>query len=108
MSDEFAKAAREAVEAADNTDQLKLIAAFLAAQQLTQQQTQPQPAPAPRADFNARKWLVIGGVVCAGGAIGSVFAVAFALAAISVAIGAVCATACLLILRSMWRDIRNR
>lgn len=108
MSDEFAKAARDAVEAADNTDQLKLIAAFLAAQQLTQQQTHTQPASAPRADFNARKWLTIGAVVCAVGAIGAVFAIAFALAAIAVAIGAVCATGCFLILRSIWRDIRNR
>jgi hypothetical protein len=109
VTDEFAKAARDAVEAADNSDQLKLIAALLAAQQLNQQQTQTQPSPAPRSDFNARKWLTIGAVVCAVGAIGSVFAVAFALAAISVAIGAVCATGCFLILRSIWRDVlKNR
>lgn len=109
MSDEFIKAARDAVEAADNTEHLKMIAAFLAAQQLTQQQaqTQTQPSPVPRADFDVRKWLVIGAVVCGVGAIGSVFAIAFALAAIAVAIGAVCATACLLVLHSMWRGYQR-
>ena len=44
------------------------------------------------------KWLVIGGVVVSVGLVGALFAVA-------IAIGACCATACLLILRSLWSDL---
>jgi hypothetical protein len=97
MSD-LEKAAREAVEAADNAEMVRQIAAILAAQQLLAQQ-QPAPAPA-RPEFDAKKWLVIGGVVVSVGMVGALFAVA-------IAIGAVCATACLLVLRGMWRDIQK-
>lgn len=95
MSDAIEKAARDAVEAADNTELTRQIVAILAAQQLLAQQ-QPQPA-APPQQFDARKWLVIGGVVVSAGLVASLFAVA-------IAIGATCATACLLILRSLYRD----
>lgn len=94
------KAAREAVDAAHNSEQLAIIAAFLKAQQLTQAQQQPCQHQAPRQDFNAKKWLVIGGVGC-------VCALAFALASIAIAIGAVSLTACLIVLRSMWRDYQK-
>lgn len=98
MSDAIDKAAREAVEAADNTELTRQIAAILAAQQLVNQQ---QPAPAPvRREFNATQWLVVGGVVVSVGLVASLFAVALA-------IGATCATACLLILRSIWRDMQK-
>ncbi|MET7983037.1 hypothetical protein [Streptomyces sp. NPDC005281] len=91
----LAKAEAALAEAADNTDIVRIVAAVLAAQQATQQQPAP-PAPA-RPEFDARKWLVIGGVVVSVGLVGALFAVA-------IAIGATCATACLLILRSVWRD----
>ncbi|MFI0964628.1 hypothetical protein ACH4S8_25005 [Streptomyces sp. NPDC021080] len=92
----LAKAEAAVAEAAENTDLVRIVAAVLAAQQATQQQTAP-PTPV-RPEFDARKWLVIGGVVVSVGLVGALFAVA-------IAIGACCATACLLILRSMWRDV---
>lgn len=98
MSD-LEKAARDAVAAAENTEMTRQIVAILAAQQLLNAQQQPAPPPA-RQEFNATKWLVIGGVVVSVGLVLSLFAVA-------VAIGATCATVCLLILRSVWRDIQK-
>lgn len=97
MSDALEQAAREAAAAADNTRQVELIAAVLAAQQLLNQQQPQPPVPAPRPEFNATKWLVIGGVAVSVGLVGALFAVA-------IAIGAVCATACLLVLRGLWAD----
>ncbi|MGW3024495.1 hypothetical protein [Streptomyces sp. NPDC001221] len=99
MSDALEKAAREAVEAADNSEMVRSIAAILAAQQLLNQQQPQTPVPVRR-EFNATQWLVIGGVVVSVGLVGALFAVA-------IAIGATCATACLLILRAMWRDFQN-
>lgn len=99
MTGPLEKAAREAVEAADNTELVKQIAAILAAQQLLNGQQQPTPAPVRR-EFNATQWLVVGGVVVSVGLVASLFAVALA-------IGATCATACLLILRSIWRDMQK-
>lgn len=99
MSD-LEKAARDAVEAADNTELTRQIAALLAAQQLLNQQQPPAPASVQRQEFNATKWLVIGGVVVSVGLVGALFAVA-------IAIGAVCATACLLILRGLWADLQK-
>ncbi|MEU0660262.1 hypothetical protein [Streptomyces lavendulocolor] len=98
MSD-LEKAAREAVEAADNTAMVQQIAAILAAQQLLAQQ-QSAPVPAPRPEFDARKWIVVGGVVVSVGLVSALFAVA-------IAIGAVCATACLLVLRGMWAEYQK-
>lgn len=97
MSD-LEKAARDAVEAADNTELVRQVAAILAAQQLLQSQQQA-PVPA-RKEFEAKKWLVIGGVCVSLGLVVAVCAVA-------IAIGATCATACLLILRSIWRDFQK-
>ncbi|MEU5195253.1 hypothetical protein AB0G86_14525 [Streptomyces scabiei] len=91
------KAARDAVEAEANTQLVQQIAAILAAQQLLNTQQQPAPAPA-KPEFDTKKWLVIGGVVVSAGLVGALFAVA-------IAIGATCATACLLILRSLWSDL---
>ncbi|GGV86794.1 hypothetical protein GCM10010294_67870 [Streptomyces griseoloalbus] len=99
MSDALEKAARDAVEAADNTELTRQIVAILAAQQqMLAQQAQP-PAPV-RQEFDAKKWVVIGGVVVSVGLVGALFAVA-------IAIGAVCATACLLVLRGMWADVQK-
>lgn len=99
MSD-LEKAARDAVEAADNVELTRQIAAILAAQQLLAAQQQPAvPAPA-RSEFDAKKWLVIGGVAVSVGMVGALFALA-------IAIGGVCATACLIVLRSMWREAQS-
>ncbi|MFH9938528.1 hypothetical protein ACH4OT_04295 [Streptomyces murinus] len=98
MSD-LEKAARDAVEAADNSEMVKQIAAVLAAQQLLSQQ-QPQVPAAPAQPFDAKKWVVIGAIAVSVGMAAALFAVA-------VAIGAVCATTCLLILRAMWRDFQK-
>jgi S-DNA-T family DNA segregation ATPase FtsK/SpoIIIE len=78
------KAAQDAVAAADNTELVRTIAAILAVQQATQQQA---PAPQPvRQEFDARKWLTIGGLGIAGGLVASLFAIAVAIGAVSVAI----------------------
>ncbi|KMS81803.1 hypothetical protein ACH49_01340 [Streptomyces leeuwenhoekii] len=93
------KAAREAVEAADNAEQLKLIAAVLQAQQILSQQQPQGPAPV-RQEFDAKKWIVVGGVCIAGGLVASLFAVVVAIGAMSVGILA-------LVLRSMWSDYQK-
>ncbi|MEY9489047.1 hypothetical protein RKD26_004841 [Streptomyces calvus] len=101
MSD-IEKAARDAVEAADNTQMVQQIAAILAAQQQLLAAQQPQqPAPVQRQEFDARKWLVVGGVCIAGGLVASLFAIAVAVGAVSVAILA-------LVLRSMWADFQKK
>ena len=97
MSD-IEKAARDAVNAADNTELVRTIAAVLAAQQIAQQQA-PVVQPA-RQEFDARKWVTIGALGIAGGLVASLFAVAVAIGAVSVAILA-------LVLRSIWSDIQK-
>lgn len=101
MSEDLERAARDAVEAADNTQMVQQIAAILAAQQLLTQQQQPAPAPAPRQEFNATRWLVVGGVCIAGGLVASLFAIAVAIGAVSVSILA-------LVVRGMWADFQKR
>ena len=98
MSDALDKAARDAVEAADNTELVRAIAAVLAAQQIHQPQQQCQHQARP--EFDAKKWLVIGGVVVSGGLVAALFAVAVAVGAVSVALLA-------LVLRSMWTDYQK-
>jgi hypothetical protein len=99
MSD-LEKAAKEAVEAADNSQHLALIVALLQAQQLTQQQPAPPAQPVPQSSGGAAKWIGIG-------VGGSVFLLTVAISAVAVAISAVALTACLIILRSMWRDYQK-
>jgi hypothetical protein len=101
VSDDIAKAARDAVEAADNSQQLALIVAALQAQQIVKA-VQPQPCQhqAPKQEFNATKWLVIGGTAATVG-------IALAVSAVAVAISAVALTFCLLIVRSVWNDVRK-
>lgn len=88
--------------------QIALAAVELAKLASTQQQ-QPHTCqhPAPQPEFNAKKWLTIGGLSIVAGCVACALALAFALATIAVAIGGVCATVCLLILRRMWRDYLN-
>ena len=101
MSDALEKAARDAVEAADNSEMVRQIAAILAAQQVTSQQQLPAPVPVRRP---------VGLYVAAGigGAVAlTALAMAAALLAVAVAVSAVAATVCLLVLRSMWADIQK-
>lgn len=101
MSDAIEKAARDAVEAADNTDLTRQIVAILAAQQLLNQQQAPAcQHQAPRSSANVGKWAAVA-------VAGSVAAISLALSAIAVAVGAVAVTCCLLILRSMWREYQK-
>jgi hypothetical protein len=105
MSDDAVEKAEQAVRAAEtDTEMVRLVAAVLAAQAATAQQAcQPtgcQHQHPPARQFDTKKWLVIGGTVC-------VCSLAFALASIAIAIGATCATACLLILRNLWNDIQK-
>ncbi|WP_371791922.1 hypothetical protein OG217_23245 [Streptomyces sp. NBC_01023] len=92
-------AAKAAVEAAHNTEQLALIQAVLKAQQLTQQPA-PTPPPVQQSPASAGKWIGIG--------VGaSVFLLTVALSAVAVAISVVSLTVCVLVLRSVWHDIRK-
>lgn len=91
-------AIRDAVDAADNAEMVRQIAAILAAQQLLNAQQQPVQQVPQR--FSATQWLVVGGVVVSVGLVVALFAVA-------VAIGACCATVCLLVLRSLYRDFQK-
>jgi hypothetical protein len=100
MSEALEKAEAAAREAAANTTEIaQIVAVVLATQQLAQQQTTP-PATAPVSTFDHRKWLTIGGLGIVGGLVASLFAVAVAIGAVSVAILA-------LVLRSMWRDFQK-
>ncbi|MFI2202685.1 hypothetical protein ACH47Z_18270 [Streptomyces sp. NPDC020192] len=102
----LAKAEAAVTEAATNTDVIRLALAAVelaktAQQQPTsvvQQTTQP---------FDTRKWLTIGGLVIVGGCVACFLAAALALVAVAVAVGGACATACLLILRALWRDFQR-
>jgi hypothetical protein len=107
MSDAIEKAARDAVEAADNTELTRQIVAILAAQQLLNQQQTSRQEVCRQQPFEAKKWVVIGGVVVSVGLVGALFAAAIAVVAVTVAISAVSATACLLILRSLYRDFQK-
>ncbi|MFI1678820.1 hypothetical protein [Streptomyces sp. NPDC020607] len=102
MTDDALHKAEAAVSAAENNTvavQLAMAAIELAktAQQQPQHQSCQHP---PQEQFNVKKWLVIGGVVVSVGMVAALFALA-------IAIGACCATGCLLVLRSMWRDYRK-
>ncbi|WP_128817432.1 hypothetical protein [Streptomyces sp. S063] len=99
MSD-FQKAKQDAVDAAANSDQLAQIVALLQAQQLVPQQP-PTPTPvAPQSSGGAAKWIGIG-------VGGSIFLITVALSAVAVAISAAALTVCLLVLRSIWQDVRK-
>ncbi|MEV1054644.1 hypothetical protein [Streptomyces sp. NPDC049887] len=99
MSD-LEKAAREAVEAQANSEQLALVMAVLQAQQLVQQQPAARPAPVQRSSVSPAAWVGIG--------VGaSVFLITVAVSAVAVAISAVALTICVLVLRGMWADYRK-
>jgi hypothetical protein len=93
------QAAQDAVEAADNSQQLQLITAILQAQAIAQAVQPQQPAcqHQRKESANVGKWIAIGCAVCVG-------SIGLALGALAVAIAAVCGTGCLIVLRSMWRQ----
>ncbi|MFB7219361.1 hypothetical protein [Streptomyces sp. NPDC056227] len=100
------KASREAVDAALQSERyaeiLAVVAAVQATQQLAQQQPPAPPAPVVRSSGGgAMKWLAIGMG-------GSALLLAVAVSAIAVAISAVALTICILILRSVWTDLKGR
>ena len=110
MSDSLAKAEAAVTEAQTNTAvvQLALAAVELAKVAATAQAQQPAcQHHGPKSTFDAKKWWTVGGLAIVGGCVACALALAFALAAVAVAIGATCATACFLILRSVWRDYRG-
>lgn len=109
MSDSLAKAEAAVTEAETNTVavQLALAAVELAKAASTQQQPHQCQHQAPRQEFDVRKWLTIGGIACVGGCVACALALAFAVAMTAIAIGGTCATVCLLVLRSMWRDYQK-
>ncbi|WP_435285876.1 hypothetical protein [Streptomyces bacillaris] len=101
MSD-LGEAARDAVDAQANSEQVALILAVLQAQRIAQGGA-PSAYPGPptvRPAGSAAKWVGIGMG-------GSVFLIAFALSAVAVAISAVALTVCVLVLRSVWQDVRK-
>lgn len=98
MSD-LEKAARDAVDAAHNSEQLALIAAVLAAQQLTQQQTCQHP-PAPVQQTGNGKWIAIGLAA-------PFLAVTLAISVVGFAISVVALTICVLVLRGLWVDMQK-
>jgi len=91
-------------DATANTDIVRIVAAVLATQQATQQQPHQCEHHTPQQQFDAKKWWTIGGLAIVGGCVACALALAFALAATAIATCATCATACLIVLRSMWRD----
>ena len=107
MSDALDKAELAAREAETNTVAVQLA---LAAVELAKVASAQQQAPAcqhhgPKSTFDAKKWWTVGGLAIVGGCVACALALAFALASVAIAIGATCATACLLVLRGMWRDL---
>ena len=103
----LAKAEAAVTEAATNTDVVRLALAAVELAKTAQQQAPACQHHHPAQDFNAKKWVTIGGLVVAGGCIACFLAAALALVAVAVAIGGTCATACLLILRALWRDFQK-
>ncbi|MFG3234980.1 hypothetical protein ACGFZG_24890 [Streptomyces antibioticus] len=99
----LAKAEAAALEAAQNTDVVRIVAALLAAQQAQQQtpvvQQTTQPPQRPVGLYVAAG---IGGAVAL-----SFLAMAAALLAVAVAVGAVATTVCVLVLRSVWQDMKK-
>lgn len=100
MSDD---AIRDAVEAADNAELVRQIAACLQAQQLQAQPAPAVPAPAVHRPVGLYIAAGIGGAVALTG-----LAMAAAVLAVAVAVGSICAVAALLVLKSLLDDQRDR
>lgn len=101
----LAKAETAVAEAADNTELVRTIAAVLAAQQAMQQTPMGQ-SPTQTVPVRHPYGLYVAAGI--GGAVALTFlAMAAALLAVAVAVGAVCATVCLLVLRGLWADFQK-
>lgn len=102
MSD-LERAARDAVDAQANSEQLALIQAFLTAQQLTRQQQatcQHQQPAAPIQSANTGKWIALG--------ISAPFLlITLSISLVAFAICVVSLTICVLVLRGMWTDAQK-
>ncbi|MFF3326088.1 hypothetical protein [Streptomyces sp. NPDC002889] len=98
MSD-IEKAAREAIEAQDNAQQLAMVMAFLQAQKLSQQQGCQHP-PAPVQQASNGKWVALA-------ISGPFLMVTLAISVMAFAISAVALTICVLVLRGMWTDAQK-
>lgn len=107
MSDALDKAEAAVSAAETNTAVVQLALAAVELAKTAQQQPQQGCQHAAKPEFDAKKWWTIGGLAIVGAGAVSVLAVAFALASIAVAIGATCATCCLLVLRGMVRDYQK-
>ncbi|WP_405841598.1 hypothetical protein [Streptomyces sp. NBC_01518] len=102
------RAEEAAREAATNSAAVQVaLAAVELAKLAAQQQAPACQHHEPKSTFDAKKWWSIGSLAIVGGCVACFLAMAFAVAAVAVAIGATCATGCFLILRSVWRDIRG-
>ena len=99
MSD-IEQAARDAVEAADNSQQLAMVMAILQAQQVTQQLEVRNAGPAPQQQQSTGKWIALG--VAA-----PFLAVTLAISVMAFAISAVALTICVLVLRGLWADFQK-
>ncbi|WP_330265309.1 hypothetical protein [Streptomyces griseorubiginosus] len=105
MSDALDKAELAAREAEANTAAVQIALAAVELAKTAQAQTQQTPAPLPVAARRPVGLYVAAGI---GGAIALTFlAMAAALLAVAVAVGGVCATVCLLVLRSMWAEFQK-
>ncbi|KAB1149222.1 hypothetical protein F7R91_05545 [Streptomyces luteolifulvus] len=101
----LAKAEAAVREATVDTAAVQVALAAVELAKLASAQPQHQGCQhTPQQQFDARKWLTIGGLAIVGGCVACALALAFALASIAIAIGATCATGCFIVLRSMWRD----
>jgi predicted lysophospholipase L1 biosynthesis ABC-type transport system permease subunit len=92
-------------DAAANTDVVRIVAAVLATQQATHQQPTPIAQQATQVARRPVGLYVAAGI---GGAVALTFlAMAAALLAVAVAVGGVCATVCLLVLKSLLNDYQK-
>ncbi|WP_432114035.1 hypothetical protein [Streptomyces sp. S1] len=98
MSD-IEKAARDAVDAQANAEQVAMVLAILQAQQLTPQPPAQAPAPVQQQQSPA-KWVAVG--VAA-----PFLAVSLAVGFVAVAVSAVAVTICVLVLRGLWVDMQK-
>jgi Na+/proline symporter len=96
---ELNKASQDAIDAAKQGEQFAMMLTAIRAAQAVQP---PAPAPVPQQPTNdVGKWVAI----AAGG---SVFMVAFAFAAVALAIASLCIALVALIVYGIYRDIRKR
>jgi len=107
VNEELSKALEAAAAASKDSDQLEMMRAALLGQAMGQAIAQGMQAQQPQGcqhqhkeSVNVGKWLAIAAAVCVGG-------LGIAVGFLAVAIAAPCATVCLLVLRSVWRDMQK-